>query len=201
MADDSAELSSISPSAPSVACPLVRTVVLVGLMGAGKTVIGKRLAQLLNVPFKDADSEIETASGMSVSEIFAKHGEPYFRDGERRVIRRLLEDPPHVLATGGGAFMNAQTRAQIAERAVSVWLKAEISVLMKRVLKRNTRPLLAQGDPEATMRRLMEERYPIYATADITVETREGPQDEVVNAIIAALKERRILDSAGGGAP
>jgi shikimate kinase len=187
MPDDSASLRS---SAQGV---LTRTVVLVGLMGAGKTVIGKRLAQAIGVSFRDADHEIEQAAGLTVSEIFAKHGEPYFRDGERRVIRRLLEEPPHVLATGGGAFMNAETRALIAARGMAVWLRAELPVLMKRVMKRSTRPLLATGDPEATMKRLMEERYPIYAEAPIAIDTREGPHDEVVAAIVAALKEKGVL--------
>jgi shikimate kinase len=172
--------------------------VLVGLMGAGKTVIGRKLAQSIGVPFKDADAEIEQAAGLTVSEIFAKHGEPAFRDGERRVIRRLLDDPPHVLATGGGAFMHTETRRVIAERGVSVWLKAELPVLMKRVLKRNTRPLLAQGDPEATMKQLMAERYPVYAEAAITVETGDGPHENVVGALLAALKAHGVLQ---GDAP
>ena len=162
-------------------------------MGAGKTVIGRKLAQSIGVPFKDADAEIEQAAGLTVSEIFAKHGEPAFRDGERRVIRRLLDDPPHVLATGGGAFMHEETRRVIAERGVSVWLKAELPVLMKRVLKRNTRPLLAQGDPEATMKQLMTERYPIYAEAAITVETGDGPHENVVAALLAALRAHGVL--------
>ena len=174
---------------------LSRTVVLIGLMGAGKTVIGKRLALAIGVGFRDADQEIEQAAGLSVSEIFAKHGEPYFRDGERRVIRRLLEEPPHVLATGGGAFMNAETRKLIHERGLAVWLRAELPVLMKRVLKRNTRPLLASGDPETTMKRLMAERYPLYAEAPITIDTSDGPHDEVVAAIVAALKSHGVLTS------
>jgi shikimate kinase len=162
-------------------------------MGAGKSVIGRRLAQSLQVPFRDADTEIETAAGLSVNEIFAKHGEADFREGERRVIRRLLGEPPHVLATGGGAFMNEETRAFIAERATSIWLKAELAVLLRRVAKRNTRPLLKDGDPEEIMRRLMALRHPIYATADITVETQDGPHDEVVTAIRAALSERGLI--------
>jgi shikimate kinase len=173
---------------------LARSVVLVGLMGAGKTVIGRRLAQAIGVPFKDADAEIEQAAGLTVSEIFAKHGEPSFRDGERRVIRRLLDEPPLVVATGGGAFMSEGTRQLIAERGFSIWLRAELPVLMKRVLKRNNRPLLAQGDPEATMKRLMEERYPIYAEAVMTVDTRDGPHDEVVQTIIEGLRTHGILN-------
>lgn len=166
---------------------LTRTVVLVGLMGAGKSSIGKRLAQALGVVFRDADSEIEDAAGMTISEIFARHGEAHFRDGEARVIRRLLEEAPHVMATGGGAFSNPDTRALIAERATSVWLRASLPVLMKRVAKRTNRPLLANDDPEGTMRRLMAERYPIYAEADITVDTGEGPHEDVVKAILSQL--------------
>ena len=192
--------SPLTPEPPA-AQSLGRTVVLVGLMGAGKSVIGRRLAQALGVPFRDADTEIETASSLTISEIFAKHGEAHFREGERRVIRRLLNEPPHVLATGGGAFMNEETRALIAESAVSIWLRAELPVLMRRVSKRNTRPLLANGDPEGTMRRLMEERYPIYATADITIDTEDGPHEEVVNAIIAELHARGLIESAKGTEP
>jgi shikimate kinase len=187
-----------TPPEPPATGPLGRTVVLVGLMGAGKSVIGRRLAQQIGVPFRDADTEIEAAAGLSVNDIFAKHGEAHFREGERRVIRRLLGEPPHVLATGGGAFMNAETRALIAEKAVSVWLRAELAVLMRRVAKRNTRPLLATGNPEETMRRLMDERYPVYATADITVDTVDGPHDEVVAAIMRALAARGLLDAAKG---
>jgi shikimate kinase len=173
---------------------LDRTIVLVGLMGAGKTAVGRRLAQVLGLPFRDADEEIEKAAGISVSEIFARHGEPFFRDAERRLIARLLEEPPHVLATGGGAFINDATRALIASKAVSVWLKADLDVLMKRVGKRTTRPLLATGDPRETMLRLISERYPIYAKADITVESVDGPHERVVEAILKELdawQERR----------
>jgi shikimate kinase len=173
---------------------LDRTIVLVGLMGAGKTAVGRRLAQVLGLPFRDADEEIEKAAGISVSEIFARHGEPFFRDAERRLIARLLEEPPHVLATGGGAFINDATRALIASKAVSVWLKADLDVLMKRVGKRTTRPLLATGDPRETMLRLISERYPIYAEADITVESVDGPHERVVEAILKELdawQERR----------
>jgi shikimate kinase len=167
---------------------LDRPIVLVGLMGAGKTAIGRRLAQALALPFRDADVEIETAAGMSVSEVFARHGEPFFRDAERRLIARLLDEPPHVLATGGGAFVNDATRALIKSRAISVWLKADLDVLMKRVGKRATRPLLATGDPRETMQRLMNERYPIYAQADITVESADGPHERVVEAILRELE-------------
>jgi shikimate kinase len=164
-----------------------RTIVLVGLMGVGKSTLGRRLATRLGVPFKDADQEIETAAGMSITEMFASHGEPYFRDGERRVIARILQDGPMVLATGGGAYMNEETRARIAERAVSVWLKADVDVLMRRVRKRATRPLLQAPDPEAVMRGLMEARHPVYALADIMVESRDIPHDRVVADVIAGL--------------
>jgi shikimate kinase len=164
-----------------------RSVVLVGLMGAGKSTVGRRLAARLALPFTDADHEIEAAAGMSIPDIFALHGEPYFRDGERRVIARLLRDGPMVLATGGGAYMDPQTRARIAEAAVSVWLKADFDVLMRRVRKRQNRPLLQNPDPEATMRRLIEVRYPVYALADIMVESREIPHDKVVQDAMLAL--------------
>jgi shikimate kinase/shikimate kinase/3-dehydroquinate synthase len=172
----------------SLPLKLDRTVVLVGLMGAGKTAIGRRLAQALALAFRDVDEEIENAAGMTVSEIFARHGEPFFRDTERRFIARLLSEPPHVLATGGGAFINEKTRALIAEKAISVWLKADLDLLLKRVGKRVTRPLLATGDPRETMQRLMHERYPIYATADITVEATDGPHEKMVEAVLRELE-------------
>ena len=164
-----------------------RSLVLVGLMGAGKSTIGRRLANRLGLPFKDADQEIEAAHAMSVPDIFAAYGEPYFRDGERRVIGRLLQEGPILLATGGGSYMNAETRARIAESGVSVWLKASLEVLMKRVRMRPTRPLLMTPDPQATLRRLMEERYPIYGLADITVESKDLPHDRIADQVIAAL--------------
>jgi shikimate kinase len=163
-----------------------RCLVLVGLMGAGKTSVGRKLAQKLNLPFADADVAIEDAAGMTIPEIFARDGEAYFRDGERRVIGRLLREGPQVLATGGGAFMTAETRAAILEGHVSIWLKAELDTLMNRVRRRGNRPLLKTDDPEATMRRLMDERYPVYASADITVLSRESTHDEVAEAVIAA---------------
>jgi shikimate kinase len=166
-----------------------RSLVLVGLMGAGKSTLGRRLASCLGLPFRDADQEIEAAAGMTITDIFAAHGEPYFRDGERRVIARLLQDGPHVVATGGGAFMNPETRARIAERAVSIWLRADLEVLMRRVRKRATRPLLQNADPEAVMRNLMEARHPVYALADVAVDSREIPQDRVVADVIAALDD------------
>ena len=164
-----------------------RSIVLVGMMGSGKTSVGKRLAARLGLAFSDADSEIEAASGMSIPEMFAKRGEPEFRDGERRVMARLLADGQRVLATGGGAFINAATRQRIAASGVSVWLKADFDVLMRRVRKRSNRPLLQTPDPEATLRRLIDERYPVYALADFTVYSHDGPQDVVVEAIISAI--------------
>ena len=169
---------------------LDRTVALVGLMGAGKTTIGRRLAQALRLPFADADDVIVQAAGQSIQEIFSSHGELEFRRGERRVIRRLLNEPPHVLATGGGAFIDPRTRALMKEKAISIWLKAPLDVLMARVTRRDHRPLLKEDDPRAVMQRLMDERYPIYAEADLTIETGAGPHHAAVRAIIAALKAR-----------
>jgi shikimate kinase len=167
-----------------------RSIVLIGLMGAGKTAVGRRLASRLELPFVDADTEIEEAAGQSIPEIFAEHGEAYFRQGERRVIARLLETGPQVLATGGGAYMNADTRANIKAHGISVWLKAELRVLMKRVGRRDNRPLLAGSDPEAVMKKLMAERYRIYAEAELTVESRDVPHDLIVTAVIDALAKR-----------
>ena len=167
-----------------------RSIVLVGLMGAGKSTIGRRLAQKLGLDFVDADVAIEQAAGKSIQEIFADHGESYFRDGERKVIARLLDSGPQVVATGGGAFMNPETRRLIAERGIAVWLRADLPLLMKRVRRRNDRPLLASGDPEDTMRRLMEERYPIYGEAEITVESRDVPHATIVTDVIRALAMR-----------
>ena len=164
-----------------------RTIVLVGLMGAGKSAIGRRLAERLGIPFADADTEIETAAGRTIEEIFAEHGEAAFREGERKVIARLLEGPAHVLATGGGAFMDPETRGRIRALGRSVWLKADLDVLLKRVRKRNNRPLLKQGDPREILQRLMTLRYPVYAEADIAVESVEGPHDSVVDALIESL--------------
>jgi shikimate kinase len=178
-----------------------RSLVLVGLMGAGKSTVGRRLAQTLQLPFRDADHEIEAAAGMTIPEIFAIHGEDHFRDGERRVIARLLQEGPIVLATGGGAFMNDETRLRIAEHGISLWLKADLDVLMRRVRKRTTRPLLQNPDPEGTMRRLMEVRYPVYATADITVDSHEAPHDRVVADIVKALGEWLGKDNEGNAAP
>jgi shikimate kinase len=172
-----------------------RSVVLVGMMGAGKSSIGRRLAQRLGVTFVDADAEIEAAAGMTIAEIFATYGEPYFRSGEQRVIARLLESGPKVLATGGGAFINPETRAGVRQKGVSVWLKAEFEVLMRRVKRRATadRPML-QGDPAQRIRHLMDERYPLYAEADVTVLSREVSHEIIVNEIVSELA--RVLGVA-----
>ncbi|MCB1380458.1 MAG: shikimate kinase [Alphaproteobacteria bacterium] len=162
-------------------------IVLVGLMGAGKTSVGRRLAEKLGIPFVDADHEIEVAAGKAIPEIFADHGEAYFREGERRVIARLLGDGCQVLATGGGAFMNDETRSSIRQQGVSVWLKAELPLLMKRVMKRPGRPLLQADDPEKVMRGLIEKRYPVYAEADVTVTSRDVQHGQMVNDVIRAL--------------
>ena len=170
-----------------------RCVVLIGLMGAGKTAIGRRLAGRLDLPFTDADSEIETAAGQSISDIFAEHGEDYFRAGERKVIRRLLKQGPQVLATGGGAYMNEETRANIASLGISVWLKADLDILMARVLRRDHRPLLKTADPEAVMRELMQQRYPVYAQADIAIQSRDVPHEVIVDEIVSGLYNSPLL--------
>ncbi len=168
------------PEAALIAALGKRCIVLVGMMGSGKTSVGRRLAARLGLDFADADAEIETAHRMTIPEIFAVHGEPYFRDGERRVIARLLAEGPKVVATGGGAFMNAETRARIAEHGVSIWLKADFDVLMRRVRRRANRPLLQTPDPEGALRKLIDDRYPIYAQADVTVISHDGPHEAVV---------------------
>lgn len=165
-----------------------RSVVLVGMMGVGKSSIGRRLATRLGIPFVDADAEIEKAAGMSISDIFARHGEADFRSGEARVIARLLDTGPQVLATGGGAFMNDSTRANIKGKGISIWLSAEFEVLLRRLAKRkNERPMLQTQDPDETLRQLMVLREPTYALADITVQSREVAHDAIVNEIAAAL--------------
>ena len=164
-----------------------RTIVLVGLMGAGKTKIGRRLATRLNLPFFDSDSEIEAAAGETIEEIFRHRGEAAFRDGERRVIARLLAQPVHVLATGGGAFMDPTTRVLIGRRGVSAWLRADLDVLFARVSRRSNRPLLQQPDPRAVLADLIERRYPVYAGADIVIDSGEGPAEATTTRVIAAL--------------
>jgi len=167
---------------------LDRGIVLIGLMGAGKSSVGRRLAKRLDLPFSDADQEIEKAADCTIEEIFARHGEAAFRAGERRVIGRLLDGPPQVLATGGGAFMDRETRAAISEKGISIWLRADLDVLLERVLRRDNRPLLKQGDPEQILRRLMAERDPVYAQADLTVTSGQGPHEDVVEDIVEALQ-------------
>jgi len=167
-----------------------RTIALVGLMGAGKTTIGRRLAAALQLPFVDADDAIVQAAGRSIEDIFAERGECEFRRGERNVISRLLAGPVHVLATGGGAFIDPGTRALMKERAISIWLRAPLDVLMKRVVRRDHRPLLKEDDPEAVMQRLINERYPIYAEADMIIESGAGPHNTAVASIIDALRAK-----------
>lgn len=177
-----------------------RPIVLVGLMGAGKTSIGRRLAEKMGLPFVDADHEIEAAAGKTIADIFAEHGEAYFRDGERKVIARLMENGEQILATGGGAYMNPETRARIKEGGICVWLKADLDLLMKRVMKRNDRPLLRTADPEAVMRGLIEARYPIYAEADVTVECRDVQHAQMVNDVLRALARKAQTESVASPA-
>ena len=173
---------------------------LVGMPGCGKSAIGRRLAPRLDLPFVDADEEIEQAAGKSIKEIFADHGETYFRDGERRVIARLLAAGPQVLATGGGALMVEETRANIRDSGISVWVKADLPVLVRRVSKRSNRPLFEGRDPETVMKELMQTRYPIFATADIVVESRDVPHDVIVDEIMEALAASPHLTDASGAA-
>ena len=177
--------------APEAALPrLDRSVVLVGLMGAGKTSIGRRLAVRLGLPFVDADQEIERAAGCSIEDFFARFGEAAFREGERRVIARLLDESPRVIATGGGAFMDPSTRAAITAQGCSIWLKADLETLYKRVRRRGNRPLLKRGDPREVLAGLMERRHPVYAEADLVVESRDGPHEAVVEDAVRALVAR-----------
>ncbi|HTP82466.1 MAG TPA: shikimate kinase [Alphaproteobacteria bacterium] len=157
-------------------------------MGAGKSSIGRRLAQRLDLPFVDADKEIETAAGCTIEEIFERFGEAAFRDGERRVILRLLDQPPHVLATGGGAFMDPAVRARVREVGVSLWLHADIELLLKRVSRRSNRPLLKGGDPRAVLERLIGQRYPIYAEADIRIDSADAPPEQTVQKAVDELQ-------------
>jgi shikimate kinase len=178
-----------------------RSIALVGMPGSGKSSIGRRLAPRLGLPFVDADAKIEEAAGgMSIADIFAKHGEAEFRSLEARVIARLLDDGPSVIATGGGALMNAGTRALIRERAIAVWLKAEIPVLLRRVRRKSERPLLQGKDPEATLKSLLAQREPVYAEADIVVTSREGPHETVVDTIVAELERRLVTDPSSHSA-
>lgn len=184
---DAAAPAPASPESDILSALGSRSIVLVGMMGVGKSTIGRRLAARLRLPFVDADTEIEAAAGMTIPEIFEHHGEPHFRDGEARVIARLLEGGPRVLATGGGAFMREETRVRIADKAVSIWLKADPDVIMRRVRRRADRPLLQTADPEATVTRLLGEREPVYGRADLTISSREVPHERIVEECLEAL--------------
>ncbi len=168
---------------------LHKPIVLVGLMGAGKTTLGRRLAARLQLPFTDADEEIEKAAGLSVSEIFARYGEPAFRDGERRVIQRLMAGPPQIIATGGGAFVDPATRQLILARGISIWLQADVDVLVERTQRRDTRPLLQHGNPAEILADLLIKRTPAYEQAPIHIKSGRGPHDQNIDSIIAALKD------------
>jgi shikimate kinase len=170
-----------------------RSIVLIGMPGCGKSAIGRRLAPRLELPFVDVDEEIERAAGKTIKEIFADHGEPYFRDGERRVIARLLAAGPQVLATGGGALLAEETRANVRRQGISIWVKADVPILVRRIAKRSNRPLFEGRDPEPVVRELMQARDPIYATADIVVESRDVPHDVIVGEIIEALADSPLL--------
>lgn len=174
--------------------PLDKPIVLVGLMGAGKSTVGKRLANALHVDFVDSDNEIAEAAGCSISEIFETYGETMFRDLEKRVLMRLLSSGPAVIATGGGAFMNEEIRAEIKARTLSIWLRADLEVLVERVSRRDTRPLLKSGDKREILQRLMDERYPVYAEADITIDSNSGPHDTVVADILKMLAGQDVYD-------
>lgn len=166
-----------------------RSLVLVGMMGAGKSSVGRKLAARLVLPFADADTEIEAAAGMTIPEIFEIRGEPEFRSGEARVIARLLDGGPQVLATGGGAYMNAETRKLIGQKGVSVWLRAEFDILMRRIRRRTDRPLLHTADPEMTVKRLIDERYPVYALSELVIDSRDVSHEVIVEELIAALAD------------
>jgi shikimate kinase len=175
-----------------------RSIVLVGMPGCGKSAIGRRLAPRLDLPFVDVDEEIERAAGKTIKEVFADHGEGYFRDGERRVIARLLTCGPQVLATGGGALLAEETRANIRQHGVSIWVKADVPILVRRIAKRSNRPLFEGRDPERVVRELMEARNPLYEAADIVVESRDVPHDVIVGEIIEALAGSPLLAEPGG---
>lgn len=193
---DEANHMGRTPKQPDQTSPLVaQTIVLVGLMGAGKTTVGRRLARRLGLEFADSDFEIEKAAQMTVADIFATYGEDYFRAGERRVISRLMGGPPRVLATGGGAFINDETRSLMKQRSITIWLDASLDVLVERTSRRDTRPLLQGKDPESILKQLLIDRGPIYATADIKVRSSDGPHDMVVDSIMKTLKNKGMLDA------
>jgi shikimate kinase len=190
MSETDSPASASAPQEAEIAAALgQRSVVLVGMMGAGKSTIGRRLAARLRLSFVDADAEIEAAAGMTIPEIFAAHGEPYFRNGEARVIARLLDGGPSVLATGGGAFMCDDTRSRIRDKAVSIWLRADADIILRRVKRRADRPLLQTPDPAATIGRLIEERHPVYQQAELTIASRDVPHEKIVEECIAALHD------------
>ncbi len=180
--------------------PAPKTIVLVGLMGAGKTSVGRLLAKRLDLEFIDADHEIEQAAQCSIEQIFESHGEAEFRDGERRVIARLLTGPTHVLATGGGAFMRKETRDAIRGRGISVWLRADLDLLLRRVSRRKNRPLLRNENPRQTLEKLMEERYPVYAEADIVVDSGDRPPGTIVDTVIESIETFLGAGAGSGGA-
>jgi shikimate kinase len=188
--------ASASQEAEIAAALGTRSLVLVGMMGAGKSTIGRRLSARLRLPFLDADTEIEAAAGMSIPDIFETHGEPHFRDGEARVIARLLDNGPAVIATGGGAFMREETRRRIQDKAVSIWLKADADIIMKRVKRRADRPLLRTADPAGTIGRLIAEREPFYQHADLTIWSRDVPHEKIVDECVEALHARLRGDGA-----
>lgn len=172
-----------------------RNIVLIGMMGAGKSSVGRRLAAVLDLPFVDADTEIEQAANLTIAEIFSTYGEDHFRQGERKVIARLLGGGPRVIATGGGAFMNEKTRAEIGRRAISLWLKATVPLLMERVQRKANRPLLSDADPEAMIKRLLAIREPLYATADLIVASRDAPHAAIVDDALKALEDFLLCEN------
>ena len=186
-------------AAESAAKGLTKSIVLVGLMGAGKSCIGRKLAEATGLPFVDADAAIEEAAGCTIPEIFEMHGEAAFRDGERKVIARLLQEGPQILATGGGAFMDPDTRAAIKASATSIWLRADVDLLVKRTSRRNTRPLLKTGDPREILAGLIEKRYPIYAEADVVVDSEDGPPEVTLGKVLDALAEAGAVPAHKSG--
>lgn len=198
MADETSALDDTAPASALGRRLGGRAIVLVGMMGAGKTTVGRRLAARLGLEFVDADAEIERAAGQSIADIFEQHGEEAFRAGEQKVIARLLSEGPRVIATGGGAFMNERTRARVLDNGIAVWLRADFDVLMERVRRRNHRPLLRADDPEAVMRGLMSDRYPVYALAPIVVQSRDVPHDVIVDEAMDALEAYLDRDGQGG---
>lgn len=201
MADPTAQEGETRVEAANVRLP--RTLVLVGLMGAGKSCIGRKLSEALSLPFVDADAEIEAAAGCSIPEIFERHGETAFRDGERKVIERLLDGKIQILATGGGAFMDPQTRETIRRHANSLWLRADLDLLVKRTSRRNHRPLLRQGNPREILSNLIDKRYPVYSEADMVIDSADGPVETTVqralDAVAGFLTQESDVASREGG--